>query len=862
MSPSKSVRWIASVALACACASQTTAKTVASAADVAAAPADVGVAAPDVAPFDPDGANGYAKSPPLMAPLIPSRFSIPTTAVAGTWKPGVWILPNGRLLTPFGKQIELGSYPLGVVAHPNGKWVYISNDGLQTSNGTDSTSIQVYDVVQGKVIQSFARPQLYRFLVLSPDGKALYASGGPVATTWRLAIGSDGTLSEDKAYETARGFYGIGLSPDGKALVGLSSYVDMSGKGSLQAIVKLDADTGKQLGIATVATNPYDLAVAPDGKHAFLVTWRGGKVQRVDLAGPATPTEADTADLGFNGQGIVISPDGKRVYASSVEADKVAEIDPLTMQVLREIPVGFPLLDQPLMAARGRDPGLMAISPDGSRLYVVCAMSNEVVVIDTKTGTVIGSVPVGWYPSGVAVSPDGKTLFVVNAKGTGIPPWKGTGTVEASYVGTMSVIPLPPHESEGLIEGALIVLDNLLGVTGSGRLKPDASVLEVLPEKGPSKVIQHVVYLMRENKTFDVELGDLGAVKPDVQSDAQYTLFGEEFTPNLHKLATEYCLLDNFYTDGDYSATGHSYAVASKASDYVEKFYNLDGKGIDFAWGVSDASRPGSGNVFTNLVAHGYMPMSFGEIVGVSDSFLMSQVMNLDWPGAVFNLTVRDEDKAKWFEEWIKSHDLPTFSFFVLPVNHTCCGGEPDHESPRSMVADNDVATGRIVEAISKSKQWETTVIFIFEDDPQDGGDSIAYHRSPLVVVSPWAKRGFVNHDHHATGSIHATMERVLDVTPLTELDGYASPIYGCFTNDADATVYQHAERLYPTTLNSQEIKKPKKHIKKAWDAMRFDAPDQNRGLGRLLWEMYKGTPAPWPDYRLTRAGRGVDEDD
>ena len=852
------------VLLVAACGSKAAAPGLAKAADVLAvqdtAPAQPGPDVASVADFDPDGAYGYAKSKPMMVPDIPPRFQIPSTFQVGAWKPGVFVLPNGRLLTPMGKQVELGSYPMGVLAHPNGKWVYISNDGLVSDKGTDTTSIQVYDVAQGKVVQSFERPNLYRFLAFSPDGQSLYASGGPMATTWQLAIAADGTLSEKRAYDTARGFYGIGVSPDGKFLYGLSSYVALSGKGSLQAITKLDAETGEQLGIANVATGPYDLAMAPDGQHAFLVTWRDGKVQRVDLAGPATPTDADTAALGVNGQGIAISPDGKHLWASAVEGDKVVEFDPATMQKVRDIPVGLILFDQPLMAPRGRDPGLMAVSPDGKRLYVVCAMSNEVIVIATQAGVVIGSIPVGWYPSGVSVSPDGKTLYVVNAKGTGIPPWKQSGTVEASYAGTMSVIPLP-DDNESLLDGSLAVLDNMIGVSGVGRLQPEPGALKVLPDKDKSPVLHHVVYIMRENKTFDVELGDLGALQKDVHADPQYTLFGEEFTPNLHQLAAQFCVLDNFYTDGDYSATGHSYAVDSKASDYIEKFYNLDGKGIDFAWGVSPTSRPAGGSVFTNLLAHGYMPMSFGEIVGMSDSFLVSQVMNLDWPGAAFNLDVSDESKAAWFEDWLKGHELPAFSFILLPANHTCCGGDPTHESPRSMVADNDAATGRIVAAITQSPAWNDTAIFIFEDDPQDGGDSIAYHRSPLIVVSPYAKRGYVDHTHHATGSIHATMERILDVTPLTELDGYASPVYGCFTDKADNSAFQHADRLYPVTLNAGE-KKTGGGFEAIWNAMDFTKPDQNRGLGRVLWQMYKGTAAPWRDVRLTPGGRDVDADD
>ena len=426
-------------------------------------------------------------------------------------------------------------------------------------------------------------------------------------------------------------------------------------------------------------------------------------------------------------------------------------------------------------------------------------------------------------------------------------------------MGTLSVIPLP--DDVELVQGQKDVLDNMVGVTGQGRLPQTPESKAVMPTTGASPQIKHIVYIMRENKTFDVELGDVGTTIKDVKADPKYAIFGEEFTPNLHKLAAQYCLLDNFYTDGDYSATGHGYATAGKPSDYIEKFYGLPS--ADPTWNVGKISAPGQGFLFANLLAWGYSAADFGEIVGMNQEYLFENILQADYPGVVFNLGVKDEDRANFLVDWFKTHDLPTFMFILLPDNHTCCGGTPDHVSPRSMIADNDLATGIVIDALSKHPAWHETVAFIFEDDPQDGGDSVAYHRSPLIVVSPWVKHGTVVHDHHATGSIHATLERMLDVTPLTELDALASPIYGCFTDKPDDGPFTKLDRLYPDTLNKDEKGKIwSKGIQDAWDTMKFDAPDQNRGLGRLLWLMYKGTPAPWPNWLVGHAGADVDADD
>ena len=821
--------------------------------------ADVAVdvpVAPDV--FDPTGAKGFMKSPPLPnGALVQSRFQIPSTFTVGQFQPGVWVLPNGRLLTPAGTQVDLKSYPLGLVVHPNGKFVYISNDR------EDQSSVQVYDVAQNKLIQTLKRTALYRFLLVTPDGKHLYASGGPQLPTYRMTIAADGTLTDDKTYAAQSGLFAIGLSPDATKLYGVSTDA-LPAATNKAGFVVMDAESTATTAVVGVAATPYDMVVAPDGKHAFLLTWVGGNVQRVDLVNPAAPTEADTIALGSNGQGIVISSDGKTLWVSLVENDQIVQVDVASWQVQKRIPVGLSPVDQPLMAPRGRDPGLMALSPDGARLYVVCAMSNEVVVLDTAKGVVIGAIPVGWYPSAIGVSPDGKTLFVGNAKGTGTPPWDGTTSLESAYLGTLSVIPTP--DDAALVQGQKDVLDNMIGVTGKGRLAQTEASKTVMPlAPGASPQIKHIVYIMRENKTFDIELGDIATeVNGDVTAEPKYALFGQEFTPNLHKLASTHCLLDNFYTDGDYSATGHGYATAAKPSDFIEKFYGLSNIGLQ-AWNVSADSLPGQGFLFANLIAWGYSVVDFGEIVGMaSDPYMMDNVMQTDYPGIAFSLDTKDEVKAAYLETWLQTHDLPTFTFILLPVNHTCCGGSPDHVSPRSMVADNDAATGRVIEALSKTPAWHETVAFIFEDDPQDGGDSVAYHRSPLIVVSPWVKHGHVDHDHHATGSIHATMERLLDVTPLTELDGFASPIYGCFNDTADDGPFGHIGRVYPEITNKQEKGSIywTQDIENAWNAMKFDQPDQNRGLGRLLWRMYKGTEAPWPNWRFSRAGDNADADD
>lgn len=806
-----------------------------------------GAAADAAAPAE----GSYPKQPTVAVPQFPLRFAIPPTAKPGKWQEGVWVLPNGRLVTPQGKQVFLGAYPMGVAAHPGGQFAYVANAGK-------AKAVQVVDLAKGEVVQSLQKSYIYRWLAVDPTGKYLYASGGPEEPTWRFAIGADGKLSDSKSYTTAHGLLGIALSPDGQWLYGVASLFSLDSKKSVAELWRIDVTSGAGSVVAKLAEMPYDLAISPDGASAWVVNWLGGQLQRVDL-GPNGGKVALSTPLGFSGQGVALSPDGKTVYASAVEGDFVAFVDAASGQISHKVMLNLGSL--PGMAPQGRDPGFLRVSPDGKRLYVVCALSNEVAVIDTASAQLVGSVPVGWYPSGLALSGDAKTLLVTNAKGTGFPQgWKDQ-SLDEGYLGTLSAVALP--DDAQLKAWSKDVLDNLLGISGVGRVPATAEQLQLLPDQGGSPQIKHVVYLMRENKTFDVQLGDLAGEITGVTADPSLTLFGEEITPNLHKLAREFCLLDNFYTDGDYSATGHSYAMAGKASDYIEKFYRLSSKGADIKWGVGDVSRPSRGFFIHNLLGHGLSVRAYGQLVGMIDAWTVANVMELDYPGLVFNMGVADIDKAKWYANHIKDIDLPSYSFLSVPNNHTCCGNQPDHASPKSMIADNDEATGVIVEALSKHKDWGSTVIFIFEDDPQDGGDSIEYHRSPLLVVSPWAKRGQLLQTHHAMGAIHATMERALGATPLTEFDALASPIYGCFQGTSNATPYQHLARIYPAVVNKDEPKKKwTKALQRQWQPVGEKAMDEHRGLGRLLWQMYKGTLAPWPEQRFSPDGVDLDDDD
>ncbi|MBI5608324.1 MAG: YncE family protein, partial [Deltaproteobacteria bacterium] len=410
-------------------ASATGAPADATAADEAAA-ADDSTAAPD-APVDTFGV--YPKQVAEALPTVPPRFAIPTSAPAAEWKgapPGqkVYVLPNGRWLTPAGEEIFLGDFPQGLTLHPSGKVAYVANGG-------HAKAIQVVDLASKKIIQTVKKPFIYRWLSISADGKFLYASGGPRQSAWRMEIDADGKLGKDFEYTTDRGFFGIAASPDGKYLYGLVDLAKGSDDKLHPQLWRMNTATGEHDATAQLGDAPYDLVVAPDGKTAFSVGWRGGRVQRIDLGSMAAPGDEQTVKLGWNGQGIALSPNGQTVYATAVEGDLLVAIDAKTLAKVAEIPLNFAKVAG--MAPQGRDPGFVRVSPDGKRIYVVCAMSNEVIVVDAASKAVVGTIPTGWYPSALAISADNKTLYVVNAKGNGYPPgpWTKSGATDG-YMGT------------------------------------------------------------------------------------------------------------------------------------------------------------------------------------------------------------------------------------------------------------------------------------------------------------------------------------------------------------------------------------------------------------------------------------------
>ena len=437
---------------------------------------------------------------------------------------------------------------------------------------------------------------------------------------------------------------------------------------------------------------------------------------------------------------------------------------------------------EPSLAAADGTP-LPASSPTslalkGDDLYVIRAADNAVSVLDAATLEPKGAIPVGWYPTAVAIS--GDTLVVTNGKGVGTGPLAKGQSGKKSMKGSLSLVSL---SDVNLPEATAKVEANVRRPSEVYPFECDGT-FPIPTTTGGKTPIKHIVLLVRENKTYDALFGSL----ENGDGDPSLTLYGEDITPNISALARRFAHHDNFYDDSESSVQGHLWLTSSFVNDYMERTW-IEGYRdalADFgADSPTERGQPDFGTFFTHMMKNDISFLNFGEVVGTFDEYDGVSVLDhtdLSFPGLFFNLSVKDEEKAKYvIDRLVTQEDFPQFVYLLLPNDHTQ-GSDAGAPTPESMISDNDYATGLVVEAISHSKFWKETAIFIVEDDPQSGADHVDYHRSILVVASPWAKSGHVSHVQASYPSLFRSFELMLGLPPMNRYDAMATPLYDAFT--------------------------------------------------------------------------------
>ena len=775
---------------------------------------------------------------------------------------GVTLLPNGWRIAPAGSHLDVGDLPLAMAIHPDGRHVVITN------NGWSKPSLRVVDLERRQVVQKLALDHAWLGLAWHPDGKRLYSSGAADNSIreveWRgdrLAAGRTLTVSAPQATKDEKlinpGFMGgLAVSADGTTLYAAQVY----GK----AVVALDLAKGSVVARQELPAEAYTAVLAPDQGALYVSVWGAAKIA---VLHPRTLAPIDEILVGEHPNAMQFSKDGRRLFVACANTNAVWVVDLATRVAVEKIAVALSPLAPP-----GSTPNALALSPDGQTLLVANADNNTVAVVDvTRSGEsrFLGFIPTGWYPTGVAFDRDGGNILVLSGKGlTPVAnprgPQPNATREDSSYIaallnGALSIVKRPSTEELAALTWRVFSISAYND--GKREAPPGRPAGSPIPGRvGEPSPIKHVFYVIRENRTYDQVLGDL----PQGNGDPNLTLFGEDVTPNAHALAREFVLFDNFYVDAEVSNDGHAYSTAAYATDAVEKLWPtlygqrgglyLSEGGHEIRNNYGNLSAPADGYIWDFATRAGVSVRSYGEFAswetkgGPVTATVPGLVGKVHPSYPAYDLSIPDNQRVDvWLEEFRrfeKDGGLPQLNIVRLGNDHTA-GTSPGRPTPRAFVAENDLALGRLVEAISQSRFWPESAIFVLEDDAQNGPDHVDAHRSVLLVASPWTKRGSVDSTLYTTSGVLRTIELVLGLPPMSQYDAAATPAFLAFATKPDPAPFTARSARVPL----DETNRPDAPGAQASLEMNLIEADlaPERELNEIVWKSIRGRDAVMP---------------
>jgi YVTN family beta-propeller protein len=754
-------------------------------------------------------------------------------------------LPNGWYLSPAGVQVEVGELPLNMVITPDERFV------ITTDNGTAVQNLTVIDVASWSVVQKLPVAKAWVGLRLIEGGRRLLASGGNdnrvnvydfaqgklrLADSLVVAAPRPGTL-----------VWIAGLDYDEE-----SGLVYAAGKENHSLNIIRLAD-GKLLRSLPLPATPYTCLVSRIHPFVFVSLWGGSAVAFVDRS---TGEILRTVRVGDHPCDMAESPDGKRLFVANANNNSVSVIAVGEGKVQETINASlFPGVPN------GSTPNGVALTADGGTLYIANADNNYLAVFDVRregSARSLGFIPVGWYPTCVKVLPSSGRLIVANGKGGSSRPNPGgpnpgqprhsSEYIGSLFMGSLSLID-PPDPAAMQTYTAAVYENSRLG-----KPSPAPAGNPVMRRTGESQRIEHVFYIIKENRTYDQVFGDMGKGN----SDSSLCLFGEKVTPNHHALVRQFVLLDNFYADAEVSADGHNWTMGAYATDYVEKTWptSYGGRGGEYEYeGGFPDTYPSAGFLWDDCQRNGVSYRTYGEFVqnpvGKGDTAvgmlpclaghtaLHCRGWDLDYSDIQ-----RYQDWEKEFSAYEANGGLPAFQTIKLPNDHTE-GSRAGKRTPRAFVAQNDQALGMIVDRISHSKYWRTSAIFVVEDDAQNGPDHVDAHRTVALVVSPWTKRDFVDSELYSTSSMVRTMELILGLPPMSQYDSSATPMFSSFSASPDTSTY---------TCRRASIDIEEKNVRGGFGQERSEEMDFSRQdavpdleLSEIVWRSVRGSHSAMP---------------
>jgi YVTN family beta-propeller protein len=829
--------------------------------------------------------SGNKTVPTLQVPGINSYCEIN----AGTES----IIPSGRFVSPFGDYVKIAPDPFGLALSPDGSTAISVHNNILTIINTSDNSCR-------KVTTPFQEKGSYMGVAVGQDNHTVYLSGGDSGDIIKLDLGNPENPERysingecnGKVYRDS--FTGdIRLSDDGTKLFILDQF-------NFRMVI-MDLRKMKVSETIDVGRFPFGLDISPDGKFAYVANTGvfdyplapGLDENNIEEAGVdfppyGLPSEEAEKGVEINGrfipglgnsgvpeavsvwtinldsskviarektgyrmgemvEGLEVvggsSPNSvaagrDKVFVSNATNDNITVLDPATGLTVSTIKIN---IDEKIDSFRGLIPFGLVLDHKGSRLYVALSGLNCIGVVDTETETVLGFIPTGWFPTKLAISPEDRLLYAVTARGLGSGPNGGkdfVATEAGTYVGDImsgTFERIPVHDID-LKQSTMAVKDNTFRVitvndNGKNPLPPAAGI-----RKSP---IKHIVYITKENRTFDEVYGELVNSNGDpdlaryglnvnvVSRDKTRIVLNVNVMPNHQKLAREFAVSDNFYCDSDASVHGHRWMVGTYPNEWVEINSSMQisrnllstAPGRKYVAGSSGAVYPEdyneAGGMWEHLARNGISFFNFGqgfEFSGAAEEqwhkytgVKMGVMFPMPKPlfdrtsrkYATYNTSVPDQFRIDMFEEdleekWLSGkEDFPQVVTMIIPNDHGS-SERPDDGYPfrESYMADNDLALGRVVQKLSHSKWWPEMLIIVTEDDAQDGRDHVDAHRSLLLMISPWVKRGYVSHTHANFGSILKTIYNICDIPPLNQFDATATLLQDFFTDKPDLTPY------------------------------------------------------------------------
>ncbi len=754
------------------------------------------------------------------------------------------VLPNGWSLSPAGRGFLLGDLPLNIAVSNSKKSMAVTNNGQSTQ------SIQLIEVATGKILDNVVIAESWLGLKFSGDEKFLYASGGNNNQILKYAIKNKKLLLQDSLKLGDK--WPVKISPAG---------IDIDDKKNLLYVVTkennslyiLNTITKKVIGQYKLDDQAYTCVLSPDKKQLYISCWGCDKLY---IFNTSSKLFTDKINIGDNPNDICLTKNGKFLFVANSNDNSVSVINTISKKVIETLTSSlYP------NAPQGSTTNGVALSPDEKTLYIANADNNCLAVFDvSKPGNSKskGFIPTGWYPT--CVKAIGNKIYVTNGKGfssfanpDGPNPVKKEAIYQQGdtaklkkeqyigglFIGTMSIINVPDEKQLGVYSQEVY--------SNTPYTKEKESIAQgeknnPIPEKvGDTSPIKYVFYIVKENRTYDQVLGDV----TNGNGDTSLVLFGKDITPNQHKIVNDFVLLDNFYVDAEVSEDGHNWSLGAYATDYLEKNWptNYGDRGGTYAGeGTSEIANNKNGFLWNDCQRAGVSYRTYGEFADDYKPNLPVLKNHLCPYFTGWDLSVRDTVR---FNQWRKDFDslvsinaLPHLNTMRFPNDHTegMSKGKP---TPFAFAADNDLAVGMFLDHLSKSSVWKQSVVFILEDDAQNGPDHVDAHRSPVYIASPYIKRNFVDHTPYTTSGVLRTIELILGLPPMSQYDAAATPMWRSFTNTPDESSFSYL----PENVDLNDKNTAVNKLSRKSETFNFSKEDAipDDQFNEVLWEGIKG---------------------